>query len=48
MTSHGGRTISAINTALAGRNAALPDTYGFSVDELAELMQRWRDRATGA
>jgi hypothetical protein len=44
----GGRTIGAINTALAGRNAALPDTYGFSADELAELMQRWRDRATGA
>ncbi len=41
-------TIGALNTALAGRNAALPDTYGFSVDELADLMQRWRDRAVAA
>jgi hypothetical protein len=40
-----GRTITAINTALSGHNAALPDTYGFSVDELAELMRRWRERA---
>ena len=40
-----GRTITAINAALTGHNAALPDTYGFSVDELAELMRRWRERA---
>lgn len=40
-----GRTITAINTALSGHNAALPDAYGFSVDELAELMRRWRERA---
>jgi hypothetical protein len=43
-----GRTITAINKALAGHNAALPDNYGFSVDELAELMRRWRERAAGS
>jgi len=43
-----GRTITAINTALTGHNAALPDTYGFSVDELAELMRRWRERAAAS
>jgi hypothetical protein len=43
-----GRTITAINTALTGHNAALPDNYGFSVDELAELMRRWRERAAGS
>jgi hypothetical protein len=42
------RAISALNTAIAGHNAALPDTYGFYVDDLAELLQRWRDRANAA
>lgn len=41
----GGRMITAINTALSGHNAALPDTYGLSVEELAELMRRWCERA---
>ena len=39
------RAIGALNTVIAGHNAALPETYGFYVDELAELMQRWRERA---
>lgn len=28
-----------------GRNAALPDTYGLSVEELARLLTEWRERA---
>lgn len=28
-----------------GRNAALPDTYGLSVEELARLLTAWRERA---
>jgi hypothetical protein len=43
-----GRTLAALNTAIAGHNAALPDTYGFSVDELAQLMARWQERAVTA
>lgn len=43
-----GWTIAALNTAIAGHNAALPDTYGFSVDELAQLMLRWQERAETA
>jgi hypothetical protein len=39
------RVISKFNTAIAGRNAALPDTYGFSADDLADLITRWRERA---
>ena len=39
------RAISKLATALAGRNGALPDTYGFSADDLACLMRRWRERA---
>jgi len=29
-----------VNTALAGTEAALPDTYGMSAEELADLMNR--------
>lgn len=43
-----GRSIGTLNTAIAGHNAALQDTYGVYVDELAELLQRWRARATAA
>ena len=32
-------------TSRLGYNAALPDTYGMSADDLAELINRWRDRA---
>jgi len=31
---------------MIGRNAALPDTYGLSHDDLASLMTQWRARAT--
>jgi hypothetical protein len=34
-----------LNTALTGHAAGLPDTYGFSADELAALMTQWRNRA---
>jgi hypothetical protein len=33
------------NVALTGRNAALPDTYGFAEEDLARLMSLWRVRA---
>ena len=42
-----GKMIASVNTGLVGRNAGLPDTYGFSTDVLADLMARWRDRAMG-
>jgi hypothetical protein len=35
----------AINTALTGHNAALPDNYGLPHDELAWLLNQWRERA---
>lgn len=38
-------TVAAINTRLTGRNSALPDTYGLSVEDLARLMTLWRGRA---
>jgi hypothetical protein len=41
-----GRKIANLNVALVGRNAALPDTYGLSADDLARLIMLWRDRAT--
>jgi hypothetical protein len=40
-----GRRIAAINVELTGRNAALHDTYGLPVDDLAGLMAAWRERA---
>jgi hypothetical protein len=40
-------TIGALNTSLSGRNNALPDTYGYSPDDLATLMNGWRERALG-
>jgi hypothetical protein len=39
------RRLAKANTALFGRNAGLPDTYGLSHEQLASLMTRWRDRA---
>ena len=39
-----GRSLAQLNVAIAGRGAALPDTYGFSADDLAQLMAQWRDR----
>jgi hypothetical protein len=43
-----GRRLAKVNTFLAGRSAALPDTYGLSGDDLAQLMAQWRERAAGA
>jgi hypothetical protein len=34
-----------MNRRMIGRNAALPDTYDLSHDELASLMTQWRARA---
>ena len=40
-----GRTLAKFNAAIAGRNAGLPDTYGLSAADLADVMTRWRERA---
>jgi hypothetical protein len=37
--------IAKMSVDISGHNAALPDTYGLSVDDLAQLMTHWRDRA---
>src|ERR1700755_2406343 len=34
-----------MNVGALGHNAALPDTYGMSAEELAHLMAQWRERA---
>jgi hypothetical protein len=39
------KRIAKINVAIVGRNAALPDTYGLSPDDLEQLMTQWRERA---
>jgi hypothetical protein len=41
------KSIAKINVALVGRNAALPDTYGFSAEDLAQVMTQWRERTLG-
>ena len=43
-----GKALAEVNTAMAGRSGALPDTYGFAVEELVRLMAQWRERATAA
>jgi hypothetical protein len=40
-----GSRLARTNVRLVGRNSALPDTYGLSVDDLAQLMSLWRERA---
>jgi hypothetical protein len=40
-----GNALAAVSTAMAGRGAALPDTYGLAVEELVRLMTQWRERA---
>jgi hypothetical protein len=40
-----GSTMAAANLKLTGRNSALSDTYGLSVEDLARLMSLWRERA---
>jgi hypothetical protein len=37
--------LARMNVAIVGRNAAIPDTYGFSAEALAQLMAQWRERA---
>jgi hypothetical protein len=34
-----------LNIAITGRNSGLPDSYGWSTEALAELMNVWRERA---
>ena len=38
-------TLAGINARMTGRGSALPDTYGLSHDELAWLLNRWREQA---
>ena len=40
-----GRTLAKLNAGLVGRNAGLPDTYGFSAEALAYVMANWRAKA---
>jgi hypothetical protein len=40
--------LARMETALLGYNAALPATYGFPAEDLANLMASWRDRALQA
>jgi hypothetical protein len=39
------RMLAKFNVGLIGRNSGLPDTYGLSATDLANLMAQWRDRA---
>jgi hypothetical protein len=41
-------TMAKLNVAITGRNSALPDSYGLSVDELARLMVQWREQAVAS
>jgi hypothetical protein len=41
-----GKSVARLNVAMVGRNAGLPDSYGLAADDLADLMNRWRARAT--
>src|SRR5262249_39696147 len=43
--SQGAKRLAKINVAIVGRNAALPDTYGLSPEDLGDLMMLWRERA---
>jgi hypothetical protein len=40
-----GKLLASVNVAIVGHSASLPDTYGRSADELAELMAAWRASA---
>ena len=37
-----------LNVSMVGRNSGVPDTYGFSAEDLANLMAQWRERAMTA
>ncbi len=41
----GGGMMNDLNVAITDRNAALGDTFGLSADDLARLMEQWRERA---
>jgi hypothetical protein len=41
----GNTALGRANVALTGRNAALPDSYGFAEEDLVRLMSLWRVRA---
>ena len=46
--SHEGQgVVRRANKAISGAEAALPDTYGMAVDELARLLEEHRQRACG-
>jgi hypothetical protein len=44
----GASSMAQIASSIAGRNGALPDTYGLSANDLASLMTQWRERALSA
>lgn len=39
------RALARANVGLVGRNSALPDTYGMTVEDLVRLMSLWRRKA---
>ena len=41
-------SLRGLNKAVSGGDDNLPDTYGMSAEELAELMNQWKKRSTGA
>jgi len=41
-------SLRGLNKAVSGVDDNLPDTYGMSAEELAELMNQWKKRSTGA
>ncbi len=38
-------SVARMNRSIAGRDAAIPDTFGLSADDLARLMTQWRARS---
>ncbi|HZP71731.1 MAG TPA: hypothetical protein VFB29_17490 [Pseudolabrys sp.] len=40
-----GSMLGKISQSYAGHNSALPDTYGFPADDLAQLITQWRNHA---
>jgi hypothetical protein len=40
-----GNPVGRLNVAVSGRNSGLPDSYGLSEADLANLMTQWRSRA---
>jgi hypothetical protein len=44
-TKHADTRLGRMNVALCGRNCALPDNYGWGIEDLAALMAAWRTKA---